>query len=110
MEVMLAMMLLSAATLGLVRLAGSAMLVARSAQAATSLGVHAENTLEAARDRGWAANPPGTTIDTLNVRGARYARRLTVTDQSIRTREIRVEIARVGDAKFAYSTLTYIVR
>jgi len=109
-EVVLAMVLLSVGTLGLVHLAGAAMLTARSARAATSLGVYAENALEAARDRGFAGTVTGVAMDTLNLRGVRYSRRITIADRDVRTREVRVDIARVGDATLAYSTLTYLVR
>ena len=109
-EVVMAMLLLCTATLGLVHLAGTAMITSRSALSATSLGVYAENALEAARDRGFAGIAPGSTTDTLNVRGIRYARRITIVDRSARIREIRVDIARIGGDSLATSALTYVVR
>jgi prepilin-type N-terminal cleavage/methylation domain-containing protein len=109
-EVVLAMVVLSAGVLGLVHLAGAAVLTTRDARAATSIGVYAENALEATRDRGFAGTSPGVTSDTLNLRGIRYARRVTITDRDVRTREVRVEMVRVTGAELAYSTLTYLVR
>ena len=110
LEVLLAMTLLSAATLGLVHLAAAAMLTSRSSLSSTSLGVYAENALEAAQDRGFAGTTPGITTDTLNIRGVRYARRMTIVDRSVRAREIRVDISRVGATAPSHSTLTYLVR
>ena len=109
-EVLLAMILLSVATLGLVQLAGAAVLTSRSALSATAVGVHAENSLEAARDRGWVGNVPGTVTDTLTIRGVRYARRVTVAERNIRTREIRVDISKVAGGRMAYTALTFVVR
>ena len=106
----MAMVLLSVGTLGLVHLAGAAVLTARSARAATSIGVYAENALEATRDRGWTGTTPGVVSDTLNLRGVRYARRITVVDRDVRTREVRVDMVRVTGSELAYSTLTYLVR
>ena len=110
LEVMLAMTLLSVATLGVVHLATAAMLTSRNALSATSLNVYAENALESARDRGFAGTVPGTTTDTLNVRGVRYSRRVTIADRNLRMREIRVDISRVGADSASHSTLTYLVR
>jgi hypothetical protein len=104
------MLLLSAATLGLVQLAGAAMITARDSQSATSIGVYAENALESTRDRGFSGTTPGVTTDTLQVRGLRYARRITVADRNIRLREIRVDVVRVGATAPSYSALAYIVR
>ena len=109
-EVVLSMLLLSAGTLGLVTLAGAALLTSRNALSATSISVYAENALESARDRGFAGTTPGTTTDTLQVRGVRYARRITIVDRNARAREIRVDITRVNDATLASSALTYLVR
>ena len=109
-EVVLAMLLLSAGTLGLVTLAGAALLTSRNALSATSISVYAENALESARDRGFAGTTPGMTTDTLQIRGVRYARRVTIVDRNTRAREIRVEITRVNDQTLASSALTYLVR
>ena len=109
-EVMVAMLLLSAATLGLAQLAGAAFITSRRTLAATSVGVYAENALEAARDRGFAGTTPGITTDTLRLRGVRYARSVTIVDRDARTREIRVDVVPVTGGSFNYSTLTYLVR
>lgn len=109
-EVMVAMIVLAATTLGLVQLAATATLLARNSVAATELSTLAQNALEAARDRGYEGNAPGVSADTMDVRGRSYARRLTVTDQGPRTREIRVDMQRVGAAVPDYSTLVYVLR
>ena len=110
LEVVLAMVLLSAGTLGLVHLAGAAVLTSRTARSATTVGVYADNALETTRDRGFTGTTPGITTDTLSIRGVRYARRVTIADRDTRTREIRVDIIRVTGSELAYSTLTYIIR
>ena len=104
------MVLLSAGTLGLVHLAGAALLTSRSGMSATSVGVYAENALEATRDRGFAGTTPGVTTDTLRLRGVRYARTVTVVDRSGRLREIRVDVIRVPGNDVAYRALAYLVR
>ena len=109
-EVVLAMVLLSAGTLGLVHLAGAALLTSRSGMSATSVGVYAENALEATRDRGFAGTAPGVTTDTLQVRGVRYARTVTIVDRNGRLREIRVDVLRVPGGDLAYTALAYLVR
>ena len=109
-EVVIAMLMLTAGALGVMHLAVSSMVMARDTVAASEIGVAAENVLESARDRGFAGNAPGVVIDSIDVGGLRYARRLTVAQQGIRTREIRVDVTRAGEQVPSYSTLTYVVR
>lgn len=109
-EVIVSMVMLTLGTLGVMHLAVAATLLARKTVSVSELGIRAENVLEAARDRGYTGNPVGVTVDSVSVRGHRYARRLTVSDQGIRSREIRVDVIRAGHSVPAYSTLTYVVR
>lgn len=109
-EVVIAMLMLTAGALGVMHLAVSSMVMARDTVSASEIGVAAENLLESARDRGYAGNSPGVVIDSIDVGGLRYARRLTVAPQGIRTREIRVDVTRAGELVPSYSTLTYVVR
>ena len=109
-EVVVAMIVLTAATLGLVQLAATASLLARDSMAATELSTLAQNALEAAREAGYSGNQPGVSADTVEVRGRLYARRLTVTDEGTRTREVRIDIQRLGAEVPDYSTLVYVLR
>lgn len=101
--------MLAIGALGVMHLAVAATLLARNTVSATELGIRAENVLESARDLGYAGNPPGDTVDSLDVRGHTYERRITVTDQGARTREIRVDMTRVDRTIPSYSALTYVL-
>lgn len=101
--------MLAIGALGVMHLAVAATLLARNTVSATELGIRAENVLESARDLGYAGNPPGVTVDSVDVRGHIYERRITVTDQGARTREIRVDIIRVDRSIPSYSALTYVL-
>lgn len=109
-EVVVAMVLLALGILGVMHLSVAATVLARNTVAMTELGIRAENVLESARDRGYTGNPAGVTTDSVSVRGHRYARRVTVTDQGANAREIRVDVIRAGQTASTYSVLTYVVR
>lgn len=108
-EVVVAMVMLAVGTLGVMHLAVAATLLARNTVTLTELGIRAENVLESARDRGYDGNPPGVTVDSVTVRGHRYARQVTVTDQGSRSREIRVDVIRAGYVAPSYSAITYVL-
>lgn len=104
------MVLLALGIMGVVHLSVASTVLARNTVTVTELGIRAENALESARDRGYAGNPVAVTTDSLSVRGRRYARRITVTDQGANAREIRVDVIRAGQQASSYSALTYVVR
>lgn len=109
-EVMVAMVILTLGALGVMQLALATAVLARNTVTVTELGIRAENVLESARDRGYAGNSPGVTVDSLTVGDNVYARRLTVSDEGARARQIRVDVIRAGSSVPLYSALTYVVQ
>lgn len=108
-EVLVALLVLSVGLLAVAQAAGTAALMVRQSGHYAEVVAHAEEALDSVRAAGYPSNPPGVVVDTIRIRDAAYVRRLTTTNDGMRSRRIEVQVLG-SDGRRGYSALTYVLR
>lgn len=107
-EVMVALVVLTVGVLALTQLSLSVAVLMNRAGVRTELAALAENRIEEIGTRPYTE--VADTIDTVQVRGTAYVRRVSVTVSGRNLKEVVVDMEPASGSGITYSTMTYVTQ